>query len=424
MHFTRTWISCAFALTSLLAQLVSIAQAQGSPEAQAAVEELGKTDPIAAAQKILEFPGIFDPDQSLWASDANITGTGDLQQVPWSRGAFFTWNPWTIGTYETGYLWLPERFNMFKLNRSLVVSKSGDDIAIDPFYVNKHYDPEKIERAIVLIPGQWRDSWKYLNLLGNAYRVAQKYPELNVGSDKVLMLSPTFMDEIDRKRGAMKKNEITFQKAGWSAGGTVRHPQAFKHMSSFDVLDFYVSMLLDRQQFPNMKTVTVAGHSMGGQTSMHYAMLRDLTDEDARLKYWVGNPGSYVWLNDTRPFSTAKCPEYGEWPYGMSVHKSIPRYGRKGSGKNGVHRIENFLKRRIHFSVSLDDNGHGPKNCKANAQGVSRVCRAAEWVAQRGNSTEGWSKSHTIDFIPGVSHQDYPVIAYYGTLKFLFTDQE
>lgn len=30
MHFTRTWISCAFALTSLLAQLVSIAQAQGS----------------------------------------------------------------------------------------------------------------------------------------------------------------------------------------------------------------------------------------------------------------------------------------------------------------------------------------------------------------------------------------------------------
>jgi len=54
----------------------------------------------------------------------------------------------------------------------------------------------------------------------------------------------------------------------------------------------------------------------------------------------------------------------------------------------------------------------------------SRVCRAAEWVAQRGNSTQGWSKSHTIDFIPGVSHQDYPVIAYYGTLKFLFTDQE
>ena len=88
MHFTRTWLSCALALTSLLAQLVSIAQAQGSPEAQATVEDLGKSDPIAAAQKILEFPGIFDPDQSLWASDANITGTGDLQQVPWSRGAF------------------------------------------------------------------------------------------------------------------------------------------------------------------------------------------------------------------------------------------------------------------------------------------------------------------------------------------------
>lgn len=414
-------VSWVASVALLLSAVWYGANAQGTMEQQVKVEQLALTDPVKAAQEVLKFHGIFSPNLALWAVFNNISGHGD-EQVPWGRGAFYRWDPWTIGGTDTGYFWLPREFNMFKLNRTFVIACKDGKVAKSPFYVNKEYDPKKIERAVIFWPGKWRDSWRYANYVGNAYHVAQKYPELDVKSDNVLIILPAFMNEKDESRHALHDDEISFHGTGWSVGGTVRQPREFKHLSSFDVMDKYIDMLMDKNQFPNLKKIVVGGHSMGAQASLRYAFLRDKPEQDHAVKFWIGNPGSYVWLNDKRPFSTNKCRNYNSWPYGISDPKTIPSYARHRAGKNGSKLVENFLKHRVHFAVSQDDNGQGVSNCAGSVQGPTRICRAAEWIVQHGNTTEyEWPDTHTVNFLPGVSHQDYPTLAYYGTIKFLFS---
>ena len=157
---------------------------------------------------------------------------------------------------------------MFMFNRTFVIASKDGKVAKSPFYVNKEYDPKKIERAVVFWPGQWRDSWRYANYVGNAFHVALKYPELDVKSDNVLIILPLFMNQKDESRHALREDEISFSGSGWSVGGTVRHPREFRHLSSFDVMDKYIDMLMDKNQFPNLKKIVVGGNSMGAQASL------------------------------------------------------------------------------------------------------------------------------------------------------------
>ena len=134
--------------------------------------------------------------------------------------------------------------------------------------------------------------------MGNAYHVAQKYPELDVKSDNVLIILPAFMNEKDESRHALHDDEISFHGTGWSVGGTVRQPREFKHLSSFDVMDKYIDKLMDKNQFPNLKKIVVGGHSMGAQASLRYAFLRDKPEQDHAVKFWIGIAGADVWLYD------------------------------------------------------------------------------------------------------------------------------
>jgi S-formylglutathione hydrolase FrmB len=36
---------------------------------------------------------------------------------------------------------------------------------------------------------------------------------------------------------------------------------------------------------------SIAGHSMGGQASHRYAILKKMKSYDDNISYWVGNPG-------------------------------------------------------------------------------------------------------------------------------------
>ncbi|KOS15993.1 hypothetical protein Malapachy_3043 [Malassezia pachydermatis] len=399
-----------------------LAWAQGTMLEQVRVSELSRSDPIGAAKQVIQFPHILRENASLWFQNNNVSGTGDDAQVPWGRGAWFSWNPWALGEFETGYVWVPTDFDMFHLDRSESIGKINGTEGKIPYYVNKDYDASKIKRAVIIWPGQWRDSWKFINLLGNAYRVAQKYPELEVHDGEVLMISPLFLNEDDMSAGAATKDQLVFAKSGWSAGGTARSPEVFKHVSSFDVIDHFVNKTLNKDHFPNLETTVVAGHSMGGQAALHYAMLKNPTSDEDRVRIWVGNPGSYVWLDDSRPFSTKGCDGYTNWPYGVSDIKTIPKYARSRAGENGATLIRNFRERHIHFAISENDNGQGVTHCEAMAQGPNRIARGTEWVLAQGNSTAGWSDKHTLNYIAGASHQDYVTMAYYYSLKHIFSD--
>ncbi|WFD27314.1 hypothetical protein MNAN1_002310 [Malassezia nana] len=397
-------------------------EAQASTAEQYYVAELGRQDPVGAAKEVLKFDGIFDPNEGLWYSNDLVSGTGDDSQVPWARGAWFNPNPFALGFYVSGYFSVPQEFGNFVLNRSAVFSRQGDAEAIAPFYTTKSYHAKKIERAVIVLAGQWRDSWEYINLMDNAYNVAQKYEELNVKKDTVLSLSPMFFNQMDRGRGSVKDKEISFEDAGWSSGGTVREPSAFKNLSSFDVLDYLVDMVMNKSRFPNLKTVVIAGHSMGGQMALHYAVGKKPMPYDDRIRYWVGDPGAYTYMSSSRPFSTKNCDTFDDWPYSVRNVSTMPSYVQGHAGINGSNLVKLFRSRNIHFAIAENDNGAGVESCEAATQGPNRIARGSEWIIAQGNSSEGWPSHHTVDYMPEISHQDYPAMAYYFSLKHIFSD--
>ena len=405
----------------VLTRLYGVA-ADVSMEEQQLVSELGRQDPVAAAKHVLKFDGILNPFQLPWHFTNIISGTGDEAQVPWARGAQYNSDPWALGLYQTGYLYIPQEFGNFVLKRTSLFSEKDGKNATAPFYSTKSYNPKKIERVIIVLPGQWRNSWTYINMMGNALNVAYKYPELKVKEDSVLILSPMFFNQKDRDSGSVKNNEISFHDAGWSAGGSVREPREFKHISSFDALDSMIDMVMDKSKFPNLKNVVIAGHSMGGQMALHYVMTKKSMSYDDKISYWVGDPGAYTYLSSSRPFSTKNCDNYNDWPYSITNVASLPNYAQNHAGPNGSHLEDLFRSRKVHFAVAENDNGAGVKSCAAQTQGPNRIARASEWIVAQGNSSRGWPSRHTLDYMPGISHQDYPAIAYYYSLKHIFSD--
>lgn len=404
------------------AYALNVVFAQASMDKQQQVAELGRKDPVAAAKEVLKFDGILDPDEGLWYKNDLVGGTGNNGQVPWARGAWFHLSPVAVGTYATGYAWIPKFFHNFVLKRTTVIAKQNDSEAILPYYTMQFYNPEKIERVVIVLAGLWRNAWVYINLMGNAYKIAQKYDELNVNDDSVLLMAPVFFNQQDREHGAVRHKEISFHNAEWSAGGSVREPRAFKNISSFDVLDFMTNMVMDKSKFPNLKKVVIAGHSIGAQLAFHHAIAKKLGPNEDKISYWIGDPGAYTYMNSSRPFSTKDCDNYNDWPYSITNVNTLPKYARDHAGPNGSHLVDNFRSREIHFAVAENDNGAGVKNCAARAQGPNRIARASEWIIAQGNSSQGWPSRHTVDYMPGISHQDYPAMAYYYSLKHIFSD--
>lgn len=396
--------------------------ADASMEEQQLVSELGRQDPVEAAKQVLKFDGLLDQFQMPWISSDIVSGTGDDAQVPWARGAWFNSNPIAVGIYETGYLSIPQEFGNFVLNRTTVIAKHNDTEAIAPFYTLKSYHAKKIERAVIVLPGQWRNAWQYINLMGNALNVALKYPELNVKEDSVLLISPMFFNQVDRSSGSVQDNEISYKDALWSAAGSIREPHGFRHLTSFDVLDSMVDMVMDKRKFPNLKDVVIAGHSMGGQMALHYAAGKKPMPYDDQIRYWVGDPGAYTYMSSKRPFSTKNCENYDEWPYSVTNVSSLPRYLKGHAGPNGSNLVKLFRRRKIHFAIAENDNGGGVQTCQADTQGPNRIARGSEWIIAQGNSSQGWPSQHTVDYMPGISHQDYPAMAYYFSLKHIFSD--
>ncbi|WFD33288.1 hypothetical protein MCUN1_000101 [Malassezia cuniculi] len=367
----------------------------------------------------LQIDGIMNEKEGYWYKNNNVSGTGDDAQVPWGRGAIFYPNPISLGTFVTGYLSLPESFWNFKLDRSTVIREQNGKQAKIPLYVTNHYDAQKIKRVVIVWPGKWRDSWRYINMMGNAYLVAQKYPELNVNDGEVYMMSPVFFNQLDEL--ALKDDELRWKDYGWSAGGTARSPEEFKHISSFEVIDHLIEMSLDTSKFPNVEKVVVVGHSMGAQANLRYAILKRPKKYDDRVKYWIGDPGSVIYFDEWRPVMKHNCSDYNSWPYGLNDQSSVPLYNRKRAGNGGAELVKEFNNRVIRFGVALDDNGRGNNHCQSKMQGPNRIARSSQWISHRGDS---WPSSHSVDYVPGVSHQDYVMMAYYYSMKFIFSEDD
>jgi pimeloyl-ACP methyl ester carboxylesterase len=160
---------------------------------------------------------------------------------------------------------------------------------------------ETITRAFILVHGAGRDA-------NNYFRTAVAAAFLAGGLDDTVVVAPRLASNDADCRDTLAPNEVSWPCNGnsWRAGGIAKGSQT---LTSFDFADEILRRLADKQAFPNLKTIVVAGHSAGGQFVTRYEMANRIHDTlGVPITYVVANPSSYAYLDAVRPNALAYAP--------------------------------------------------------------------------------------------------------------------
>jgi hypothetical protein len=128
-------------------------------------------------------------------------------------------------------------------------------------------------------------------------------PDFNYKSDGgVLLETDAFWNATkpwgDWRVGAESDPECCGNGAGSRGGGG-------RTISSFAVLDHMLSILTNKNLYPNLNKISYVGHSAGAQMVQRYAIMSQLAakydaDPTVDVEFIVGNPSSYTYLDDRR----------------------------------------------------------------------------------------------------------------------------
>lgn len=389
---------------------------------QAAIVAQATNDPFGAAKAADALPFIANNNTGQVLGN-NIISSSDSDEgngYPWTVNVPFVANANANGSPDDGWQALPA-LDGFTLNRSITISEN----AIQPVYITANYDPTKIKRAIIVMPGKPRDSWKYTNLVRNALTVqASLFPDWGVTTDSVVVMGPAWLNQADQTAGAVQTNELVFHGTQWQSGGYSRSPALNHSITTYEAIDTLTELLFDKKQFPALNQVVVAGHSMGGQMVERYALLKKTKRFDPNMHFWVGNPGSWAWLNEARPYPNTSCEAPDEWHYGIGGNQTkVTKYARKDVITNKGAVVSRFLSRKVHYFLGLNDNGQGDTHCQAGEQGGNHLDRGSQFIMNIANlNNNQWPSNQTLNYVAGVSHQDYAMLSSNDSLRRLFYD--
>lgn len=229
--------------------------------------------------------------------------------------------------------------------------------------------PARIERVLIILHGRLRNAPTYLQSGEHAAELAGQ-------SATTLVIAPQFLNETDVAAHPVADTVLRWQGNDWMAGGESTAP--FR-LSSYQALDEIIARLADRQQFPDVKQIVIAGHSGGAQVVQRYALLSHaqpaLEAAGVHVRYVIANPSSYAYFDERRPvaFRHAGCPAFNRWKYGLT---DLPAYA---DGQPAAQLQENYLKREVVYLLGQQDiDPNHPaldKRCEAEAQGPYRLAR-------------------------------------------------
>jgi pimeloyl-ACP methyl ester carboxylesterase len=267
--------------------------------------------------------------------------------------------------------------------RLLVTGEAGAGIL--PLYVTGDWSkPEpEVTRVILVFHGLLRDADVYLKSSEKALSDAG-----DAGRGTLLVV-PQFLADLDIPAHGLPPDTLRWSREGWMEGAPAHGPAP---VSSFEAIDAILTRVSDRQLFPNLKTVVVAGHSGGGQVVQRYAVVGKneaaLTAEGIHVRYVVANPSSYVYFSADRPLpaggtgpfaGAAACPMFNDWKYGFDAP---PPY----LAGSGVQALESRYVTRdvIYLLGTADTNPNHPvldKSCSGEAEGPYRFARGHAYFA-------------------------------------------
>lgn len=252
--------------------------------------------------------------------------------------------------------------------------------------------PASIQRVLIIIHGRLRNADTYLH---SAEKAAEQAGQLAT----TLIIAPQFLNEQDVARHQLPNDILRWRGNDWMGAGLSTGPNP---VSSFQVLDDMVARVSDRQQFPEVKDIVIAGHSGGAQVVQRYALL---AHGQYRIspRFVVANPSSYAYFDAQRPmaFDPTSCPGFNNWKYGL---QNLPDFA---AGQTPAQLEEHYVKRDIVYLLGqLDIDPEHPaldKGCEAQTQGPYRLLRGHyffDYLTQR--HPEGLSQR--LIEVPGVGH--------------------
>ncbi|MFY0728608.1 alpha/beta fold hydrolase [Pseudomonas sp. NFX15] len=257
--------------------------------------------------------------------------------------------------------------------------------------------PARIERVLIILHGRLRNAQTYLQSGEHAAELAGQ-------SATTLVIAPQFLNETDVAAHPVADTVLRWQGNDWMAGGESTAP--FR-LSSYQALDEIIARLADRQQFPDVKQIVIAGHSGGAQVVQRYALLSHaqpaLEAAGVHVRYVIANPSSYAYFDERRPvaFSHAGCPTFNRWKYGLT---DLPAYA---DGQSAAQLQENYLKREVVYLLGQQDiDPNHPaldKRCEAEAQGPYRLARGRFYFDYLKRLQPQGFNQQLIE-VPGVGH--------------------
>ena len=285
-----------------------------------------------------------------------------------------------------------------------------------PLYVSADWTkplPE-VTRAVLVLHGRLRNADTYFRSAKTAQAAAGDTGKAT------LMIVPQFLAGIDIEAWHLSPDTLRWSLEGWEGGDDAVGPGA---ASSFEALDAILAKLADKNLFPNLKQVVIAGHSGGGQVVQRYAIAgkaeTTLTRAGIAVRYVVANPSSYAYFNNQRPDQAVadSCTGYNNWKYGMDVR---PQY----LATPGIAELEKtYVARRVIYLLgTMDTNPNHPaldKSCMAEAEGPYRYARGHSYYAVM-QARDNGTPNHSLWDVQGVGHDGDKMLTSPCGLKALF----
>jgi pimeloyl-ACP methyl ester carboxylesterase len=172
-------------------------------------------------------------------------------------------------------------------------------------------------------------------------------------------------------RDTLAPDEVSWNCNSWRTGGP---SVADEKLTSFDMVDEILRKLAQKDAFPNLKAIVVAGHSAGGQFVTRYEMSNRVHETlGVPVTYVVSNPSSYAWIDSTRPAGeVANCANYDRWPYGLENRSG---YAARLSVDDLKKQLASRPTTYLLGEIDILPLGGFDSSCSAMAQGATRLAR-------------------------------------------------
>lgn len=274
------------------------------------------------------------------------------------------------------------------------------------------------QNAIIVIHGMKRNAHDYFNSMHNAAQIAN--------SSNTLIIAPQFSTSEDLITQPTVDNPLYWSSEGWKIGNK---SLGENRISSFSAVEQIISQVVCAN--PYLETITIIGHSAGGQFVNRFAAGNSVEDSfpNIHFRYGVANPSSYLYFSPERAvpgisnlfqIPVTPCASYDEYKYGLS---SIPNTGYMS--QLGKHELtKRFQRREVSYFLGSDDTQKDEgldTSAPAMLQGKNRFERGIIYL---NHLVKCFGREilnrHSLSILPNVGHNYQHVFSASACLNYLF----